>query len=244
MLRVAVVDDERLARQRMRQLLAKHPAVKLVGEAGSVTAAAELIRREKPDAIFLDIEMHGTDGFDLLRGLSDPPDIVFVTAHSQYAVKAYDFCATDYLLKPVDPKRFAAAVAKLEKARQARRDAEAPKRTDEVQVLRLKTRARTVVIRIDAIVALRAEGDYTSVVVEKMPSILAGQSLGRIEAMLPAARFIRLSRSLMINVARLREIETIDRDATRIHLHGCTDSFLVGRAAAARLRKRQLSGPA
>ena len=100
----------------------------------------------------------------------------------------------------------------------------------------LKAHAKTMVIRIDTIVALRAEGDYASVVVEKMPSILTGQSLGRIEAMLPTARFIWLSRSLMINVAQLREIETIDRDATRIHLHGCSESFLIGRHRRRHLR--------
>lgn len=91
MLRVIVVDDEALARQGMHRLLSAYASVQLIGEAGSVKAAADLIRNEKPDAVFLDIEMHGDNGFDLLRAIDDPPKIIFVTAHSQYAVKSYEF---------------------------------------------------------------------------------------------------------------------------------------------------------
>jgi two-component system, LytTR family, response regulator len=242
MLRVVVVDDEPLARQGMRQLFAKHPSVELAGEAGSVAAAADLIRRVKPDAVFLDIEMHSGTGFDLLRDLPDPPDIVFVTAHNQYALKAYDVAATDYLLKPVNPKRLAIAIERLNKARKARLAGTGA--ADKAPVLRLKTRARMMVVRADAIVAMQAEGDYTRVFAEKTPAILASQSLGKLEALLPKPPFVRLSRSLMINGARLREIEYMTRDSTRIWLNGCADSFVLGRAAAAKLRKDKASDPA
>jgi two-component system LytT family response regulator len=237
MLRVVVVDDEPLARQGMRQLLAKHSSVQLVGEAGSVKAAADLIQREQPDAVFLDIEMHGDTGFDLLQQLTEPPDIVFVTAHSQHAVKAYDVAATDYLLKPVNPKRLATALAKLAKTRQIRREADQSRQQDGIPVLRLKARGTTVIVRVDSIVAIRAEGDYAFVLAEKMPPVLAGQSLGQLEATMPKPPFIRISRSLVINMVRVREIETVDRDTTRLWLTGWTESFLLGRAASAKLKK-------
>ena len=236
MLRVVVVDDEPLARQAMRQLLGEQPSVTLVGEAGSVKAAAELIERERPDAVFLDIEMHSAKGFDLLTTLDDPPDVVFVTAHSQYALQAYDVSAVDYLLKPVRPTRLAAAIGKLKRSLQARRVID---QSETPAVLRLKTGTKTSIVRVEAIVALRAEGDYTMVLVDKMPSVLAGESIGRLEALLPKASFVRLGRSLIVNIDRLREIDVQDRDSTRIRLDGCAETFVLGRAAAAQLKKAQ-----
>ncbi|NVO14549.1 MAG: response regulator transcription factor [Rhodoplanes sp.] len=233
MLRVVIVDDEALARRGMRRLLAAHPAVDVVGEAASVKTAAELIRIEKPDAVFLDIEMRGDTGFDLVSGLDDPPDIVFVTAYDHYAVKAYDVSALDYLLKPVDPARLGAAVARLEKARTARQAL----RRGSAPVLHVKTNAKTVLVRIGAVVAMQAEGDYTRIFAANAPPLLAGQSLGKFEAQMPQPPFLRISRSLMVNIDRLVEIETIDRDTTRIGLDGCAESFVVGRIVAAKVKK-------
>ncbi len=233
MLRVMVVDDEPLARRGMRQLLARHAAVEVVGEAGALAPAVDLIHAHKPDAVFLDVEMRGDSGFDLLAGLDDRPDIVFVTAHSQYAVKAYDFSATDYLLKPVDPERLASAIAKLERAKAMR----AALRKHSAPTLRIKTHRKTLLLRIDSIVAMLAEGDYTRVYAANSPAILAGQSLGSFEAQLPGPTFLRLDRSLIINTERAMEIERTDRNTAYVRLDGCAEKFALGRAAAARVRK-------
>lgn len=233
MLRVAIVDDETLARRGMRRLLGGYPQLTVVGEAASVESAVALIRIERPDALFLDIEMHGSTGFDLLQDLQGRPDVVFVTAHDRYAVRAYDFSVLDYLLKPIDPERLAAAVTKLEKsqaARQAIRKGQAP-------TLHLRTSTRTVIQRVDAIAAMRAEGDYTRVFVANGPAILAGQSLGKFEAHVPTPPFLRIHRSLIVNMDRIREIETVNRDTMHISLDGCGEAFVVGRATAARIRR-------
>lgn len=233
MLRVAVVDDEALARRGMRRLLEKHKQIEVIGEAASAKLAVDLIRGERPDAVFLDIEMHGESGFDVLRDLENAPDVVFVTAHDRYAVKAYDFSVLDYLLKPVDPERLAAAIAKLERsqaARQAFLKNEAP-------ALRLRTNDRTVIQRIDTVAALRADGDYTHVFVVNGKAILVGRSLGKFEVQLPSPPFLRVHRSLIVNMDRMREIETIDRDTMHLRLDGCAEAFVVGRATAARIRK-------
>ncbi len=237
MLRVIVVDDERLARQGMRSLLKQFATVELVGEADSVKSASDLIKRQKPDAVFLDIEMQTASGFDLIRTLADPPDIVFVTAHNHYAIKAYDAAAMDYLLKPVHPKRLASAVKRLEKAQRLRRSADGSRRRDGASVLAVKTRSKTVVLRTQSIIALCAEGDYTSVIVDHAPPILASSLLGKIAVQLPGPPFIRLSRSLIINGARLREIEHLSRDSTRVWLHGYSGSFKLGRGAAAKVKQ-------
>lgn len=233
MLRVAIVDDEALARRGMRRLLEKHPQIEVIGEAASAKLAVDLIRAERPDAVFLDIEMHGESGFDVLRDLESPPDVVFVTAHDRYAVKAYDFSVLDYLLKPVDPKRLAAAIARLERsqaARQVLRKSEAP-------ALRLRTSTRTVIQRIETVVALRADGDYTRVFVVSGQTILVGRSLGKFETQLPSPPFLRVHRSLIVNMDKIREIEMVDRNTMHLGLEGCAEAFTVGRATAARIRK-------
>ncbi|MEO6846762.1 MAG: response regulator, partial [Chthoniobacterales bacterium] len=114
MLRVLIVDDEPLARQKLRQLLVAHPELSITGEAECVPEALEKIRAENFDVLFLDVRMPGADGFSLLRELENPPAVIFVTAYSNYAVEAFAFSAIDYLVKPVRPTRLAQAVARLE----------------------------------------------------------------------------------------------------------------------------------
>lgn len=114
MLRVLIVDDEHLARQAMRRLLAMHP-VEIVGEADSVASALEAIERTQPQALFLDIELGASDGFDLLAALEHPPVVVFVTAYTEHAVEAFAVNAVDYLLKPVEPERLAESLGRIER---------------------------------------------------------------------------------------------------------------------------------
>ena len=109
MLRVAVIDDERLARQAIRQLLAAHPSLQLVGEADSKDSALALIRQEKPDGVFVDIRLPGGTGFELIQSLDAPPKVVMVTAHAEHTLQAFDIEAIDYLLKPVRPSRLCSA---------------------------------------------------------------------------------------------------------------------------------------
>jgi len=108
-LSVLIVDDERLAREKLRGLLKRHWNVRIAGEAKNSAEAEEMIREVRPDLVFLDIQMPGGSGFDLLERLEDPPFIVFVTAYDQFAIRAFEVNALDYLLKPVDPERLEGA---------------------------------------------------------------------------------------------------------------------------------------
>ena len=108
-----IVDDERLARQELRALLAVHPEVQVVGEAASVDEAARHLAREQPDVVFLDIQMPGESGFDLFARAPVSSRVVFVTAHDAHALRAFDVNALDYLLKPVVPARLAESIARL-----------------------------------------------------------------------------------------------------------------------------------
>ena len=113
-MKTLIVDDERLARTELKRLLAAHPEVEITGEAENGNQALEMATRLKPQLLFLDIQMPGKSGFEVLESLERPwPNIIFTTAYDEYALKAFDFSATDYLLKPVDPERLQAALAKL-----------------------------------------------------------------------------------------------------------------------------------
>lgn len=233
MLRLAIIDDESLARRGLRHLLEAHPEISVVGEANRASSAAELIRTEKPDAVFLDIQMPGADGFELLTQVDYELKIVFVTAHSQHAARAFEVQAVDYLLKPVRPERLAAAVQRLKAA--------CARKTDDTRYgpndrICLRTPQRTIVAPISTITALEAEGDFTRFHIVGEVPLLIYRTLSACEATLPSALFLRVSRFLMVNLERLESIEQSSRDEARIALRE-GPSFLLGRRALARLRQ-------
>ena len=234
MLRVILVDDEPLARLGMRQLLASHPSISIVGEAQNAKVAAELIRREKPEGIFLDIHMPKSDGFDLLRDVADKPKVVFVTAHSEHAIRAFEVQAVDYILKPVRPERLADAVHRLTAACAAREESTPYKSSDR---LCLRTPQRTLVADLKDVIALEADGDFTRVHITGESPLMICQSLSQYEATLPDPPFFRVGRSLMVNLNRITKAEPVSRDTMNLWLAGIAIPFPLGRRAQARLKK-------
>jgi two-component system LytT family response regulator len=234
-MRVLIVDDEPLARSAMRRLLVPHQAIEIVGEADSTATARAAIVATKPDLVFLDIDLGGGDGFDLLASLDDPPIVVFVTAYAEHAVEAFAVDAVDYLLKPVDPDRLAESLARAERQR-AGRSQPAP-------AIELRTPRRTVFAQPREIVALRADGDFTQVHLAGQPAVMIWRTLAHFESLLPAPPFLRLGRSLIVNRDRLRHAETLSRTSTRLVLDGLADPIDIGRSAAARLREAMAARP-
>lgn len=234
MLRVVLVDDESLARQGLRHLLAAHSDIAIVGEAASAAAAAALIQREKPAAVFLDIHMPRAGGFELLAGLEHPPKVIFVTAHSEHAVRAFEVDAVDYLLKPVHPHRLADALRRLQAA--CHRTPEATPYQGDDRIC-LRTPQKTLISTQAEIIALEAEGDFTRFHVAGEHPLLICQTLSFYEKTLPEPPFIRLSRSLMINATRLARIESVSRDEGRLFLRGLAAPIPIGRRVLARLKK-------
>jgi two-component system LytT family response regulator len=235
--RVLIVDDEHLARQAIRRLLASHPAVEIVGEAESLTEAMSVIERTEPELVFLDIELGSDgDGFDLLAALQRPPIVVFVTAYAEHAVEAFAVNAVDYLLKPVAPERLAESLTRAERhlARAVVPSGQAPSGSG---VIALRTPKQTVIAQPAEIAALRADGDFTHVFVADQPALMIWRTLGHFEGLLPSPPFLRLGRSLIINCDRLRKVETPSRAGGRITLDGMSEPLLLGRTAAARLRE-------
>jgi two-component system LytT family response regulator len=234
MLRVMIVDDEALARQGLRAEIGRCSGVEVCGEAGSMTQALHAIPALAPDALFLDIRMPHGNGFDLLKKLPAPPPVVFVTAHSEYAVQAFEVQAVDYLLKPVRPARLAEAVARLQSA--LGQDGEEPAYGEEDRIC-LRTPERTLVTRAEDIVLLQAEGDFTRVTVEQEHPLLICQTLGIFERTLPSPPLVRLDRSLMINIERVETIEVSPTRGARVTLRGLEPPVELGRTALRRLRE-------
>ena len=229
-MRVLIIDDEPLARSAMRRLLAAHPTVEIVGEADSTQQAISAIEHTQPQLVFLDIELGGGDGFDLLAALERPPIVVFVTAYTEHAVEAFAVDAVDYLLKPVAPERLAESLARVQ-----RQLAQAAP-TAGSGVIELRTPKRTLLAQPAEIVALRADGDFTRVHVADQPEVMIWRTLAHFESLLPSLPFLRLGRSLIINRDRLRRIETPSRATAYITFDGMIEPLAIGRAAATRLR--------
>lgn len=234
MLRVMLVDDERLARQALRQSLARMEDVELVAEADNVATALEAFKQTKPHAVFLDIQMPREDGFGFLRALQLPPKIVFVTAHFEHAVRAFEVDAVDYLLKPVRPARLADAVSRLREACGLNDSGE--RRYGANDRICLRTSGRTVVATLDKVAALEADGDFTRFFVAGEAPLMICRKLGAYERTLPSPPFVRVSRSLMLNADAFVRAQRLSRDEEQVWLSGLPEPLTLGRAAQMRLR--------
>ena len=209
MLRALVVDDEPAARDRLRDLLLRQRDVEVMGEREDVAGALATIRAEPPDVVFLDVQMPGADGFELIDavGARAMPAVVFVTAHEEHALRAFDVDAVDYLLKPFDEERFAAALARVREEvelRQLRRGGERRKPLDR---LPLRSAGRVSFLRVDDIESVDAAHNYVRIHgVDGQAHVVRG-AISDLEARLDPARFVRIHRSTIVNVDRVRELE-------------------------------------
>jgi two-component system, LytTR family, response regulator len=251
MLRVMLVDDEPPARRGLRRLLQPHADVETVAEAGTVAEAREKALALRPDVIFLDVELTDGRGFDLLAQLPSTPAIVFVTAHDLYAVRAFDVSAVDFLLKPVDPQRLAVTIDRLRRhappaampglERQDERQDEArldtdPHRPGPQQRIHLRIDGKSVIAPLGTVAMLAAEADFTRVFLKGARDYLVCRLLRHFEAQLPTPPFVRISRSLIVNLDQLESVEWQEAGRCRVSLGGDIGPIALGRIAARRLR--------
>jgi two-component system, LytTR family, response regulator len=202
-IRAVIVDDEPLARRGIRTRLGRWPQIEVVAESGTASRGVREIRRLHPDVVFLDIEMPGADGFALLEQLpaKDRPIIVFVTAHEDRALRAFDAEAFDYVLKPIDDTRFERTMQRLI-ARCAER---APQRIDRVII---RDRGRAVALEPSAIDWVRSDGDYVRIYAGRS-NYLHDATLTALAEQLPPDRFVRIHRSTIVNVERIHALEPV-----------------------------------
>ena len=223
-MKALLVDDERLARAELRRLLAAHPEIEIVGEATDADSARERIAALSPELVFLDVQMPGEDGFTLLESLEPPlPHVIFATAFDEFAVKAFEFNALDYLLKPVEPARLAASLAKLAAAPTA----DGPAAEYTARPGRLQAHEKVFVrqgeqcwfVEVRTIRLLESEGNYTRVHFDGGQPLLF-RSLNAMEERLDGRMFFRANRRQVVNLEWIDKIEPWFSGGLLVHIKG------------------------
>ncbi len=220
-LRALIVDDEPLARERVRSFLAGIPEIEVAGECATGTEALTAITETRPDLVFLDIQMPGMTGFEVLRALPAEvtPAIIFTTAHDEFAIEAFDVNALDYLLKPYKLARFQQAVERARRAAESRTAATSNQRLTQwldqrapipvgQRRLVVRTNDRVIFVRLEEIDWIEAAGNYAILHVGKINHILR-ETMTRLENDLPTELFFRISRSAFVNLQRIRELQPL-----------------------------------
>jgi len=210
-LRIAIADDEPLARERLRQLLDREPDVEISAECADGPATVSAVRENHPDLLLLDVQMPGLDGFGVLNALgsAEQPLVVFVTAFDQHAIRAFEIRALDYLLKPIAPQRLRETLGRA-RERLAHRSSATPGDDPSGRVRRLAVRQgeRIVFINTDEIDWIEAASNYALIHVGRQTHILR-ETMAALEAQLPGDLFLRVSRSAILNLRRVRELQTV-----------------------------------
>lgn len=238
-MKALIIDDERLARKELAGLLEKHPHVQVVGEAANADEAEKLIAELKPDLLFLDINMPGRSGFELLESLEQAPQVVFVTAYDEHALKAFEVNALDYLLKPIDPERLEAAIGKLRESNEQVAGAREVLREDD-QIF-LKDGEKCWFVTLKDVRWFESEGNYVRVRFhEHKPLVL--RSLNKLEERLDPHVFFRANRKHIINLRWVDKIEPWFNNGLVVKLrsndrNGQPEQIEVSRRQAARFKE-------
>jgi two-component system, LytTR family, response regulator len=235
-IRAIIVDDERLARKELTLLLSKFSEIEIIGEAGDVSSAKKLISNLNPDVIFLDIQMPGESGFDLVNEIPSEAQIIFVTAFDEYAIRAFEINALDYLLKPVNPLRLKDAITRLMSA----------KNISEGKLRKLKPEDRLLIvvnkklqfIKVETIIYIASDGDYTEIKVNNNVKGITHKPIKEWEFRLPESMFVRIHRSTIINLEYINKFEEWFQNSYRVYLKNIEKPFEVSRRYAAKLKAK------
>lgn len=224
-MKTLIIDDEGLARRELRRLLAEFSWLEIVGEAANIDEAVTRIESLSPDLLFLDIKMPGGSGFDLLARLERVPRVIFTTAYDQHAVRAFEVNALDYLLKPIEPERLAAAVLKVRNV-----SALAPTQKHVLEQLFVQDGPRCWFVPLREVRLLTAENNYVRLWWGKMHPLVA-RPLSAVEQRLDPKRFFRANRSQIINLEFIEKVN--------LGINGRLDVTLRGEGPEVEISRRQ-----
>lgn len=240
-----IIDDEKLARELLREYLEAIENIEIVDECAKGFDAVEKINKLKPDLIFLDVQMPGMTGFDVLDEIDHEPYVIFTTAYDQYAIKAFERNAIDYLLKPLDEDRFRQAVERAVKRKKMEEGRiedllggmrEVKHRDSYDSHIFVQKSEKLFNLPMEEIVYLEASGDYT-IISTKNDQFVSSSGIGKLEEIMDPATFIRVHRSTIVNVNYLKEIERHFNGGMVVKMHS-GKSFPVSRTYAKQIRKK------
>ncbi len=227
---VAIVDDETPARDIVKHYLQDYSEIQIIGEAANGFDAMKIIREQSPQLIFLDVQMPKLTGFEMLELIDNPPEIIFATAYDQFAIRAFELNAVDYLLKPYSKQRFDAALhkalTKLRSGTTSPVNLQTLKQTVGEQSgslarIAVKNRQQIYVVPIQEVDYIEANGDYVTLHTAK-GAFLKERTMKYFEENLPQQQFIRIHRSYIVNVGEVSKIELYEKESYRIHLKNGT----------------------
>lgn len=237
-MRMLVVDDEPLAREKIRDLVKHDPELEIAGECANGLEALAAIQEVRPDLLLLDVQMPEVGGFAVLEALKDEvmPLVIFVTAYDQYAVRAFEFHALDYLLKPFDRERFEAAIGRAKAHVRREQNGNLDQRilalleqlkaeTKYIERLVVKAGGRVFFLETKEIDWIEAEGNYVNIHTPKK-SFLLRETISNLEAQLDPKQFVRIHRSSIVRIDRIQELQTWSHGEYHVILHGGTELTL------------------
>lgn len=236
-IRTIIVDDSGMDRFNLRVLLKRCPKVRVVAECAFAEQAADAINREKPDLVFLDIQMPGASGFDVLERLLHAPHVIFVTAFDHYAVKAFEVNAVDYLLKPILLERLQAALERVPTITAPEEMPHPTRSLDKNEQMFLKSGGRQFFIPVSRIAVISAAGDYSDVHISEQPPLEVRRRMSEWVEILPADLFLHVDRSLIVNRTQIVNIERLSRTSGRLVVAGLEKPIPVGRVGLENLQK-------
>lgn len=215
-IKAVIVEDSRLARNELKELIKNHPEIEIIGEAENVDSGFQLINSTHPDLLFLDINMPEKDGFQLLEMLDRVPITIFTTAFDEYAIKSFEYNAFDYLLKPINPKRFAKAIEKVSQNLVEKEERNSKKLTLNNQIF-LRDGEKCWLVKISDIYLFEVDGNYTKIFFQNEKAIIS-KSLNQIEEKLPEDNFFRANRNQIINMEYIGKIDPWFSGNLLVHL--------------------------
>ena len=241
-LRAVIVDDEPMARQALQRMLAEFPEVRVCGQADSVHKAEVLIRDQKAHVVYLDIELFGESGFDLVPRLDPRVAVVFVTAFDQYAIRAFEVNAVDYLLKPVMRERLAETVHRLHGRAAPLLPSPGPEQLNMADLILLQGQKHRRWLPLERVCMIEAAGDFTMLHSVDGTGGNMWRRMGEWERILPDEPFFRIHRKRIINVNHVEAYETAPGGRLRLHVSGLSRTCHASRRLTPRLRQRLQAG--
>lgn len=235
-MKTIIVDDERLAREELKRLLENYGEVEVIGEYKNAIEAKEAIERDNPDLVFMDIQMPGETGLELLEKMANPPRTVFVTAYDEYAIKAFELNAYDYLMKPIDPERLSEVYNRISEENKT------PASVENLHVLRngdkvlIKDGEKVWFIDVNDIRYFESEGNYVKVKFENFRPLIL-RSLNSLEERMDEKLFFRANRKFLINLNHIVNIESWFNGGLQIEL-SCGTKIEISRRQTIKFKDR------
>jgi len=231
-----IIDDERLARKELISMLKEFEQIEIIGEAEDVTSAIELIKSSNPQVLFLDIQMPGKSGFDLLNELKIDSHIIFVTAFDEYAIRAFEVNALDYLLKPITHERLKKAIDRISESEDSK-NIVLNKLNYEDRLL-ISIDSHLQFLKINSLISIKSAGDYSEIHCKNGQKGLTNKSMKEWEQRLPDNYFCRIHRSTIINMEFVDKMEEWFNYSYRVFLKGITEPYLISRRYVSKLKEK------